>query len=245
MSAAPSIPGSPAIAAPWRASANPWLIAGAVMTATFMEVLDTTVVNVSLPHIAGNMSATTEEATWVLTSYLVANAIVLPATGWLSTFFGRKRFLIACIVIFTCASMLCGTATSLGMLIVARVLQGMGGGALQPISQAILLESFPPQKRGVAMAVFGLGVVCAPIIGPTLGGWITDNYSWRWIFYINLPVGMLALFLIQLYVEDPPYIRAARPPRIDYLGFGLLAFWIGCLQIALDKGQQEDWMASP
>jgi MFS transporter, DHA2 family, multidrug resistance protein len=238
-------PSSPAIAIPSRAAVNPWLIAGAVMAATFMEVLDTTVVNVSLPHIAGNMSATTEEATWVLTSYLVANAVILPATGWLATFFGRKRFLITCIVIFTCASMLCGAATSLGMLIVARILQGLGGGALQPMSQAILLESFPPHKRGAAMAVFGLGVVCAPIIGPTLGGWMTDSYSWRWIFYINLPVGALALFLIQLFIEDPAYIRAARPPRIDFLGFGLLAFWIGCLQIALDKGQQEDWLASP
>jgi len=232
------------LAAPWRAAANPWLIAVAVMAATFMEVLDSTVVNVSLPHIAGNMSATTEEATWVLTSYLVANAIILPATGWLATFFGRKRFLLACILIFTCASMLCGAATSLNLLILARVLQGLGGGALQPISQAILLESFPPQRRGVAMAVFGLGIVVAPIIGPTLGGWMTDEYSWRWIFYINLPVGALALFLIQFYVEDPPYIRAARPPRIDFLGFGLLALWIGCLQIALDRGQQEDWLAS-
>jgi MFS transporter, DHA2 family, multidrug resistance protein len=236
---------SPSLAAPWRASASPWLIAAAVMTATFMEVLDTTVVNVSLPHIAGNLSSTTEEATWVLTSYLVANAIILPATGWLSSFFGRKRFLVTCIVIFTLSSMLCGMANSLGMLIVARILQGLGGGALQPISQAILLESFPPHKRGAAMAVFGLGVVCAPIIGPTLGGWMTDSYSWRWIFYLNLPVGILALFLISLFVEDPPYIRAARPPRVDFIGFGLLAFWIGCLQVALDKGQQEDWLASP
>ena len=233
MSSAPALSASPA-AAPWRASASPWLIAVAVMTATFMEVPDTTVVNVSLPHIAGNLSSTTEEATWVLTSYLVANAIVLPATGWLSSFFGRKRFLVTCIIIFTCASMLCGMANSLGMLIVARILQGLGGGALQPISQAILLESFPPHKRGAAMAVFGLGVVCAPIIGPTLGGWMTDSYSWRWIFYLNLPVGILALFLISLFVEDPPYIRANRPPRIDFLGFGLLAFWIACLQILLD-----------
>jgi len=240
-----AVASTPTLAAPWRATANPWLIAAAVMSATFMEVLDTTVVNVSLPHIAGNMSATTEEATWVLTSYLVANAIILPATGWLASFFGRKRFLITCIVLFTIASALCGAATTLPMLIMARILQGLGGGALQPISQAILLESFPPHKRGAAMAVFGLGVVVAPIIGPTLGGWMTDNYSWRWIFYINLPVGALALFLIQLFIEDPPYIRAARPPRIDFLGFGLLALWIGCLQIALDKGQQEDWFASP
>jgi DHA2 family multidrug resistance protein len=233
------------LATPWRSTANPWLIAAAVMAATFMEVLDTTVVNVSLPHIAGNMSATTEEATWVLTSYLVANAIILPATGWLASFFGRKRFLITCIIIFTIASALCGAATTLPMLIVARIFQGLGGGALQPISQAILLESFPPNKRGVAMSVFGLGVVVAPIIGPTLGGWMTDNYSWRWVFYINLPVGMLALFLIQLFIQDPPYIRASRPPRIDFLGFGLLALWIGCLQLALDRGQQEDWLSSP
>jgi MFS transporter, DHA2 family, multidrug resistance protein len=242
MSAAAS---TPSLSTPWRATANPWLIAAAVMSATFMEVLDTTVVNVSLPHIAGSMSATTEEATWVLTSYLVANAIVLPATGWLATFFGRKRFLVTCIIIFTIASALCGAATTLPMLIVARIFQGLGGGALQPISQAILLESFPPHKRGAAMAVFGLGVVVAPIIGPTLGGWITDNYAWRWVFYINLPVGAMALFLINLFIEDPPYIRAARPPRIDFLGFGLLALWIGCLQISLDKGQQEDWLASP
>jgi DHA2 family multidrug resistance protein len=246
MASAPALSATlPATSAARTATPNPWFIAIAVMTATFMEVLDTTVVNVSLPHISGNLSSTTDEATWVLTSYLVANAIVLPATGWLSTFFGRKRFLLTCIIIFTLASALCGMATSLPMLIVARILQGLGGGALQPISQAILLESFPPQKRGAAMALFGFGVVCAPIIGPTLGGWITDNYSWRWIFYINLPVGALAWFLIEMLVEDPPYIRAARPPRIDFLGFGLLALWIGCLQIALDKGQQEDWLSSP
>jgi DHA2 family multidrug resistance protein len=239
---------APAIAPPssqWRPRTNPWLIAGAVMTATFMEVLDTTVVNVSLPHIAGNMSVSQEEATWVLTSYLVANAIILPATGWLSSLFGRKRFLIGCIVLFTIASGLCGAAANLGMLILARILQGVGGGALQPISQAVLLESFPPQKRGVAMSVFGLGVVVAPIIGPTLGGWMTDNYSWRWVFYINLPVGLLAIFMTQMFIEDPPYVRANRPGKIDYLGFGLLALWIGSLQIVLDKGQQEDWFASP
>jgi MFS transporter, DHA2 family, multidrug resistance protein len=235
---------APAGAVPWRAAANPWMIALSVMAAVFMVVLDSTVVNVSLPHIAGTMSAATEEATWVLTSYLVANAVILPATGWLTTFFGRKRLLMAAVIVFTAASALCGAAQSLTLLIAARVLQGMGGGAMQPISQAILLESFPPKRRGVAMAVYGMGVVVAPIIGPTLGGWITDNYSWRWVFYINLPVGMLALFLIQLFIEDPPYIRAARPPRIDFLGFGLLALWIGSLQIALDRGQQEDWLGS-
>ena len=233
------------LSAPWTPSVSPWLIAIAVMMATFMEVLDTTVINVPLPHVAGNLSASTEEATWVLTSYLVANAIVLPATGWLSAHFGRKRFLMTCIIIFTCASALCGMASSLPMLIAARILQGAGGGALQPISQAILLESFPPRKRGVAMAVFGIGVICAPIIGPTLGGWITDNYSWRWVFYINLPVGILAWSMVQLMIEDPPYIRHGKTDKIDFVGFALLALWIGCLQIMLDKGQQEDWLASP
>ncbi|MGH7935984.1 MAG: MFS transporter, partial [Chthoniobacterales bacterium] len=173
-------------ASDWKPTYNPWLIAASVMLATFMEVLDTSVANVSLPHIAGNLSATTDEATWVLTSYLVANAIILPATNWLGNLFGRKRFLVACIILFTCASALCGAAGSLGFLVAARVLQGAAGGALQPISQAVLLESFPPAKRGAAMAVFAMGVVVAPILGPTLGGWITDNYSWRWVFYINL-----------------------------------------------------------
>jgi DHA2 family multidrug resistance protein len=231
-------------AAEWRPRASPWLIAAAVMAATFMEVLDTTVVNVALPHVAGNLSASIDEATWVLTSYLVANAIVLPATGWLSRVFGRKRFLIACITVFTLASALCGAATSLGVLVLARILQGAGGGALQPISQAVLLESFPPQKRGVAMAVFVLGIVVAPIIGPTLGGWVTDNYSWRWVFYVNLPVGALAILMTQAFIEDPPYLRAAKPGRIDFVGFALLTTWIGALQIMLDKGQQEDWLES-
>ena len=229
---------------PWRPSHNPWLIAVAVMAATFMEILDTSVANVALPHIAGNLSATTEEATWVLTSYLVSNAIVLPITGWLGLYFGRRRLLSMCIVIFTAASVLCGMAPSLGFLIVARVFQGIGGGALVPISQAVLLESFPPQKRGVAMATFGMGVVVAPILGPTLGGWITDNYSWRWIFYINLPVGIFALLMAQAFVEDPPYVKDAKIERIDVLGFGLLAIWLGTLQVILDKGQQEDWFAS-
>src|ERR1700745_3360191 len=228
----------------WTPTFNPRVIAAAVMLATFMEVLDTPVANVALPHIAGNLSATTEESTWVLTSYLVSNAIILPATNWLSRYFGRKRFLIICIIIFTISSALCGAATTLGMLILARILQGAGGGALQPIAQAVLMESFPPEKRGSAMAVFGLGVVVAPIIGPTLGGWITDNYSWRWIFYINIPVGILAIFMVNTFVEDPPYISAQRPGRIDYVGFGLMALALGTMQLVLDKGQEDEWFAS-
>ncbi|MDQ6654731.1 MAG: DHA2 family efflux MFS transporter permease subunit [Verrucomicrobiota bacterium] len=236
---------APAPAQPqWTPSHNPWLIAVAVMLATFMEVLDTSVANVSLPHIAGNLSATTDEATWVLTSYLVANAIILPATNWLGQLFGRKRFLISCIVIFTLASALCGIAGSLGFLIIARVLQGAGGGALQPISQAVLLESFPPKKRGAAMAVFAMGVVVAPILGPTLGGWITDNYSWRWIFYINLPIGTLAVVMANAMIEDPPYLKRISAANIDYIGFGLLSVWLATLQYMLDKGQELDWFSS-
>jgi len=229
---------------PWKPSHNPWLIATAVMAATFMEILDTSVANVALPHIAGNLSVTAEEATWVLTSYLVSNAIVLPMTGWLGLRFGRKRLLSACILLFTSASVLCGVAPTLGFLIVARVLQGVGGGALVPISQAVLLESFPPAKRGLAMATFGMGVVVAPILGPTLGGWVTDNYSWRWIFYINVPVGIFAVFMAQAFVEDPPYIKHARVGGVDFAGFGMMAVWLGTLQIILDKGQQEDWFSS-
>ncbi|HMH43576.1 MAG TPA: DHA2 family efflux MFS transporter permease subunit [Pyrinomonadaceae bacterium] len=228
----------------WVPTFNPWLIAASVMLATFMEVLDTSVANVALPHIAGNLSATPEEATWVLTSYLVSNAIILPAASWMGRYFGRKRFLIVCIAIFTLSSAVCGAAGSLGMLIVARIAQGAGGGALQPIAQAVLMESFPREKRGSAMAVFGLGVVVAPIIGPTLGGWITDNYSWRWIFYINIPIGILAVFMANMFVEDPPYIRDQRPGRIDYLGFGLMALGLGTMQLVLDKGQEEEWFAS-
>jgi MFS transporter, DHA2 family, multidrug resistance protein len=231
-------------ASTWTPSFNPWLIAVSVMLATFMEVLDTSVANVALPHIAGNLSASTEESTWVLTSYLVSNAIILPTTNWLGRYFGRKRFLIICVILFTASSALCGAAGSLGFLIVARILQGAGGGALQPIAQAVLMESFPPEKRGSAMAVFGLGVVVAPIIGPTLGGWITDNYSWRWIFYINVPIGILAVILSRMFIEDPPYIREQRPGRIDYLGFGFMALGLGTLQLVLDKGQEEDWFSS-
>src|SRR5512140_1650173 len=228
----------------WHPSHNPWLIAVSVMAATFMEILDTSVANVALPHIAGNLSATTEEATWVLTSYLVANAIVLPITGWLSVLLGRKCLLIISISLFTASSLACGVAPNLGFLIAARIIQGIGGGTLIPISQAVLLESFPPEKRGVAMATFGMGVVVAPILGPTLGGWITDNYSWRWIFYINLPVGIFAALMAQAFVEDPPYIKHAKIEKVDFTGFALLAVWLGTLQVILDKGQQEDWFAS-
>src|SRR4051794_13615819 len=229
----------------WKPSFNPWLIATSVMLATFMEVLDTSVANVALPHIAGNLSATPEESTWVLTSYLISNAIILPATNWLGSLFGRKRFLIVCIGIFTLSSALCGAAASLDMLLVARILQGAGGGALQPIAQAVLLESFPAEKRGSAMAVYGMGIVVAPIIGPTLGGWITDNYSWRWIFYINIPVGLLAMLMAKTFIEDPPYVRSQRPGRIDYIGFGLMAVGLATLQLVLDKGQEDDWFSSP
>ncbi len=229
----------------WQPGVNPWLIAVSVMLATFMEVLDTSVANVALPHIAGSLSATPEEATWVLTSYLVSNAIVLPMTAWLGGVFGRKRFLIACIVVFTAASALCGAATSLGMLIVARVVQGAGGGALQPIAQAVLMESFPAARRGSAMAAFSMGVIVAPILGPTLGGWITDSYSWRWVFYINLPVGAVAVVLANAFIEDPPYLRRHRGTRIDYLGFAFLVLCLGTLQVVLDKGQEVDWFAAP
>ena len=223
---------------------NPWLVAVAVMLATFMEVLDTSIAAVALPYIAGSLSATNDEATWVLTSYLVANAVVLPASSWFSLRFGRKRFLIFCIALFTVSSFMCGAATSLGMILIARAVQGAGGGALQPLSQSILLETFPPEKRGLAMAVFALGVVVAPVLGPTLGGWLTDTYSWRWAFYINIPVGAFAVFMISRYVEDPDYIREAKPGKFDGIGLGLLAVWLGCLQIILDKGQEDDWFGA-
>jgi DHA2 family multidrug resistance protein len=222
---------------------NPWIVAIAVMFSTFMEVLDTTVVNVSLPHIAGNLSATIQEATWVLTSYLVANAIVLPMTGWLARNYGRKRLLMASIIGFTSASLLCGLAPNLPTLVFFRLVQGATGGALQPLSQAVLLESFPPHERGKAMGFWGLGIVVAPILGPVLGGWLTDTYSWRWVFYINLPVGIASLIMTQLYVFDPPYLRQ-ESSRIDYWGIGMLAIWVGCLQVALDLGSEHDWFAS-
>src|SRR4029078_3743587 len=222
---------------------NPWLVAVAVMFATFMEVLDTTGVNVSLPHIAGSLSASIDESTWALTSYLVANAIILPMTGWLANQFGRKRLLMLAVSGFTVASLLCGLATTLPLLVFFRSVQGATGGALQPISQAVLLEAFPPRDRGKAMGFWGLGIVVAPILGPVLGGWITENYSWRWVFYINLPVGALSLYMTQRFVFDPSYIKR-RSQQIDYWGMGLLAVGIGALQVMLDKGQQDDWFQS-
>src|SRR6188508_391411 len=222
---------------------NPWLIAVSVMFATFMEVLDTTVVNVSLPHIAGSLSASIDEATWALTSYLVANAIILPMTGWLASVFGRKRLLMLSVVGFTISSFLCGLAPTLGSLILFRIIQGATGGALQPLSQAVLLEAFPPQDRGNAMGFWALGIVVAPIMGPVLGGWLTDNYSWRWVFYINIPVGIASIVMTKLFIFDPPYIRETGR-RVDYWGIGMLAVGIGALQFVLDKGQQEDWFAS-
>jgi MFS transporter, DHA2 family, multidrug resistance protein len=222
---------------------NPWVIAISVMLATFMEVLDTSVVNVSLPHIAGSLSATIDEATWTVTSYLVANAIILPMTGWLASAFGRKRLLMLSVVGFTGASFLCGFAPTLGSLIFFRIVQGATGGALQPLSQAVLLEAFAPSERGKAMGFWGLGVVVAPILGPVLGGWLTDNYSWRWVFYINIPVGVASLVMTKMFIFDPPYLRQ-ESRKVDYWGIGMLAVGIGALQILLDKGQEDDWFES-
>jgi DHA2 family multidrug resistance protein len=222
---------------------NPWIVAISVMLGTFMEVLDTTVVNVSLPHIAGNLSASTDEATWVLTSYLVSNAIVLPLTGWLANRFGRRNLLLLSVTGFTVFSLLCGIAPNLPALIVFRVLQGATGGGLQPLSQAILMEAFPPAKRASAMAFWALGIVVAPMLGPVLGGWITDSYSWRWLFYINIPIGIAAAIMISLFIFDPPYIRRGEG-GVDYWGIGMLAVGIGALQIMLDKGQEADWFQS-
>jgi DHA2 family multidrug resistance protein len=235
------------IAVPEKPAINPWVIAGVVMLATFMEVLDTSVANVALPHIAGSLASTPDESTWVLTAYLVANAIVLPLSGWFSTLFGRKRFYMTCVVLFTVSSAMCGLAPSLGMLILFRVLQGLGGGALQPVSQAILRETFPKEKQGMAMAIYGMGVVLAPVAGPTLGGWITDNYTWRWIFLINIPVGICSLLLTSLLIFDPPYLvrKSIKDGlRIDYIGLGLLATGLGALEITLDEGQRNDWFSS-
>ena len=222
---------------------NPWLTGMSVLAGTFMVILDSTVVNVALPYIAGNLSSTIDEATWVLTMYLAANAIIIPVTGWLANYFGRKRLIMLAVAGFTLASIFCGFAVSLTTLILFRVIQGLCGGVMQPLSQAVMLESFPPHERGQAMALWSLGIVVAPILGPVLGGWLTDDYSWRWIFYVNIPIGIVAMVLIRRFVFDPPYIHRGSA-RIDYWGLSLLVIGIGALQVALDQGQQEDWFAS-
>src|SRR6202165_2727124 len=231
----------------WRPAVNPWIIALTVTLATFMEVLDTSIANVALPHIAGSLSAGQDESTWVLTSYLVSNAVVLPLSGWLSSILGRKRFYMGCVALFTVSSFLCGLAPSLGVLVVCRILQGAGGGGLQPSEQAILNDTFPLSQRGMAFAVYGLAVVVAPTIGPALGGWITDNISWRWIFYINVPVGIISLLLTSVLISDPPYMKRASLKSgfpIDYIGIGLISLGLGSMQIILDKGQRDDWFSS-
>jgi DHA2 family multidrug resistance protein len=230
----------------WKPRVNPWVIASTVALAAFMEVLDTSIANVALPHIAGNLGASTDEGTWVLTSYLVSNAIVLPMGAWASSVIGRKRFFMLCILIFTAASFLCGIAPSLPVLLLARVIQGAGGGGMQPMAQAIMADSFEEKKRGQAFALYGLVAVLAPSIGPTLGGWITDNYSWRWIFYLNIPVGILAVFLVSRFVDDPPWIKAdvSNLKRLDYMGLGFLTIAMGGMQIMLDKGEEDAWFGS-
>jgi DHA2 family multidrug resistance protein len=241
---------APRVSGKERAGINPILIIVILTIATFMEVLDTSIANVSLPHIAGSLSAGQDESTWVLTSYLVANAIILPISGWLATVFGRKRFYMTCVALFTASSFFCGVSMSLAMLIFFRVLQGLGGGGLAPSEQSIIADTVPPQKRGLAFAIYGLGVVFAPAIGPTVGGWITDNYSWHWIFFINVPVGILSLFLTWHFVHEPKSTEQARAQmfrggfQIDYLGILLFALGLGCLQVVLDKGDREDWFQS-
>jgi DHA2 family multidrug resistance protein len=228
---------------------NPWVIAFTVTLATFMEVLDTSIANVALPHIAGGLSSSVEESTWVLTAYLVANGIVLPLAAWLMTFMGRKRFYMTCVALFTISSFLCGVAPTLGTLILFRIIQGAGGGGLQPSEQAILADAFPPEKFGMAFAMYGMAVVLAPTIGPTLGGYITDHFNWRWIFFINLPIGIISLLFSYRVVEDPEYLREQRKKaraqfNVDYLGLGLVVVGLGCLQVILDKGEEEDWLSS-
>jgi DHA2 family multidrug resistance protein len=232
--------------AAWKPKHNPWLIALTVTIATFMEVLDTSIANVALPHIAGSVGASQEEATWVLTSYLVSSAVILPISGWISDRIGRKRFYMTCVVMFTACSLLCGLAPTLPLLILARVLQGLGGGGLAPSEQAILADTFPIEKRGQAFALYGMAVVVAPAIGPTLGGWLTDNYNWHWIFFINLPFGLLSLFLSNRMVEDPPEMkeRMKRRSPVDFIGLGAVALGVGLLEFTLDKGQEKDWFGS-
>src|SRR6202789_4514274 len=233
----------------WRPKFNPWIVALTVTLATFMEVLDTSIANVSLPHIAGSLGATYDESVWILTSYLVSAAIVLPVSGWLSTVFGRKRFYMTCVALFTVSSFLCGIAPTLPWLIVARIFQGAGGGGLQPSEQAILADTFPIEKRGQAFAVYGMAVVVAPAIGPALGGWITDNFNWHWIFFINIPIGIISLYLSNRMVEDPPQLKLrkeqAKHLKIDFMGLGLVAVGVGCLEFTLDKGQEKDWFGDP
>jgi DHA2 family multidrug resistance protein len=235
--------------AAWRPSHNPWAVALTVTLATFMEVLDTSIANVALPHIAGSLGSSQDEATWVLTSYLVASAVILPISGWLSNRFGRKRFYMTCVAMFTICSLLCGIAPTLPFLILARILQGLGGGGLAPSEQAILADTFPVEKRGQAFAVYGMAVVFAPAIGPTLGGWITDNFNWHWIFFINLPVGLLSLYLSNRMVEDPPHLvarkEASKHFKVDFTGLGLVALGVGLLEFTLDKGQEKDWFSDP
>lgn len=232
--------------ASWNAGHNPWAVALTVTLATFMEILDTSIANVALPHIAGGLAASADQATWVLTSYLVSNAVVLPLSGWFSNRFGRKRFYMSCVALFTLSSFLCGLAPSLPLLILFRIIQGAGGGGLQPSEQAILADTFPVSKRGMAFAVYGMAVVSAPALGPTLGGWITDNYSWRWIFFINIPVGLVSLILSSRLVSDPPWIKQHKNAgvRVDYMGFALIALGLGALQVVLDKGQEKDWFGT-
>src|ERR1700712_2562665 len=239
-----------AIEAPWRPRINPWIVAMTVTLATFMEVLDSSIANVALPHIAGGLGATQDEATWVLTAYLVANAIILPAGAYMTTFIGRKKFYMICVALFGISSLLCGLAPSLPLLVFFRVLQGIGGGGLAPSEQSILADTFSPAQRSQAFALYGIAVVVAPTLGPTLGGWITDSFSWRWIFLINVPVCALSLFLAGTILVDPPAVQRDREKevrggvKIDYLGFALVAIGLGCLQIVLDKGQEDDWFAS-
>src|SRR5579859_6709648 len=230
----------------WKPKTNPWLIAATVALAAFMEVLDTSIANVALPYIAGSLGASADQSTWVLTSYLVSNAIVLPMGAWAASVIGRKNFFMLCIVIFTLASFLCGIATTLPLLLLFRVLQGAGGGGLQPMAQAIMADSFEPAQRGLAFSLYGLVAILAPSIGPTVGGWLTDNYSWHWIFYINIPIGIAALFLVNRLVEDPPYLKPDRANfwRIDYVGVILLVISMGSLEIFMDKGEEWDWFAS-
>jgi len=229
-----------------RSTVNPWFVGIVVSLAAFMEVLDSSIANVALPHIAGNLGASNDESTWVLTSYLVANAIVLPITGFLVNQFGRKRFFMGCILFFTVSSFLCGMAPTLGFLLLFRIAQGAFGGGLQPMAQAILADTFPPNQRGLAFALYGVTAVCGPVLGPTLGGWITDSYSWRWIFYINVPVGLLSLLLVHLLLQDPPYLSHVKKhsARFDFVGFSLLMVGVAALQIMLDKGQEDDWFSS-